>query len=269
MSRTLIALVAALVLVSPARAVTGMIAIGDFGVGGERQRAVGAAVRAFEERHEAQWFVTLGDNDYTRGRDFRTSWEESFGWLAGAGVQVAGALGNHDVEIDRGRYEFAALGMPRPYYTRLIGGGVQLIVLDSNAVDASQTRWLRRVLARSTARWRVVAFHHPPFTCGGHSGSAAVRSLNPLFARHRVRLVLSGHDHNYQRFAPVRGVTYVVDGGGGAPLYSLRPCPRGYPRRVAARSEHGFLYVQASRAALSVTAVGLDGRPLDRFSIRP
>ena len=75
--------------------------------------------------------VTLGDNDYTRGASFATNWTSTFGWLSSAGVGVAGTLGNHDVEVDRGRYEFDLLGIPAPYYVRRVKD-VQLIVLDSN-----------------------------------------------------------------------------------------------------------------------------------------
>lgn len=256
-------------LVAPARAATGIIAIGDFGVGGERQQQVGAAVRAFEERNPAQLLLTLGDNDYTHARAFGRSWEASFGWLADAGLGVAGTLGNHDVQVSGGRYEFRALAMPAAYYTRKVGD-VQLFVLNSNAITTRQTRWFRDALAASTARWKIAALHHPPYTCGGHGGSVdAQRAWGPLFERYRVRLVLSGHDHNYQRFAARRGVTYAVYGGGGAGLYALRKCPSGYPRRVAARAAHGFLYLDASAEGVSVRAVALDGTTLDRFAIGP
>jgi calcineurin-like phosphoesterase family protein len=269
MPRTIISLAAFFVLVAPVRAATGIIAIGDFGVGGERQAQIGASVRAFEERNPAQLLLTLGDNDYTRARAFQGSWESSFGWLGNAGLGVAGTLGNHDVQVSGGRYEFRALAMPGAYYTRKVGD-VQLFILNSNAITPRQTRWLRNALASSTARWKIAALHHPPYTCGGHEGSVdAQRAWGPLFERYRVRLVLSGHDHNYQRFAPRRGVTYVVDGGGGAGLYALRACPRGYPRRLAARAAHGFLYLEASAQALSVRAVALDGTSLDRFAIGP
>jgi hypothetical protein len=270
MPRTIISLAAFLVLVAPARAATGIIAIGDFGVGGKRQEQVGASVRAFEERNAAQLLLTLGDNDYTRARAFQSSWEASFGWLANAGLGVAGTLGNHDVRVGGGRYQFRALAMPGPYYTRLVGE-VQLFVLNSNAIVPPQTRWLQKALAASTARWKVVALHHPPYTCGQYRGSiAARRGWQPLFERYRVRLVLSGHDHNYQRFAPRRGVTYIVHGGGGgAGLYALKACPRGYPRRLAARVAHGFVYLDASPEALSVRAVALDGTTLDRVAVGP
>src|SRR5918994_7627718 len=156
---------------------TAFLAVGDFGVGGARQRATGDAMRAFEEAHPADVLVTLGDNDYTRSAArFAAEWRASFGWLPAAGVGVAGALGNHDVEIARGRYEFALLGMPAPYYVRRVED-VDVFVLDSTAVTRAQTRWLARMLAASRARWKVAVFHHPPYTCGGHSGSSQIRGV--------------------------------------------------------------------------------------------
>jgi acid phosphatase len=251
-----------LLLAPSAQAATGFLAVGDFGVGGARQRTLGAAMRAFEEQNPAELLVTLGDNDYTRGRSFASSWRASFGWLPAAGVGVAGALGNHDVQVRRGRYQFALLGMPGPYYVRRVNE-VELIVLDSTAITRAQTRWLARTLAARSGFRRIVVFHHPPYTCGGHFGSATVqRAWVPLFERYGVRLVLSGHDHNYQRFSR-NGVTYVVHGGGGARLYALRRCPASYPRRVAARSGHGFLHVSVEPKGFLIRVVTFDGRTID------
>ena len=240
------------------------LAVGDFGVGGERQRATGEAMRRFEQQHPAQLLVTLGDNDYTRSAArFAAAWRTSFGWLPAAGVEVAGALGNHDVELGRGRYEFELLGMPAPYYVRRLED-VDLFVLDSTAIADAQTRWLARALATSRAPWKVAVFHHPPHTCGVYTGNLAVRrSWSPLFERYGVRLVLNGHDHNYQRFVPLRGVTHVVHGGGGARLYRWRPC-RGL---AAARSARGFLYVRTDAATLTLSSVDLRGRVIDRVTI--
>ena len=269
------ALLLALVLVLPAAGDAGpaapvrIIAIGDFGVGGDTQRRVGAAVRTFEARNPADYLVALGDNDYTENpAAFRANWDASFGWTEGAGVRVAGVLGNHDVRVEGGRYEFDRLRMPGRYYRRAFGP-VELFLLDSNAVDAAQTAWLRRSLARSHARWRIAVMHHPPFTCGNYlSHGDVVARWVPLFERYRVRLVLSGHDHNYQRFAPRRGVRYVVHGGGGQGLYALKGCPAGYPRRLAGRSEHGFLYVVMRPNRLDGYAVTPAGRRTDHFAFR-
>lgn len=262
-----ICIVAALLVVPPARGATSIIGVGDFGVGGERQRAIGAAVRDHETRVPADLLVTLGDNDYTRGVAFASNWNSTFGWLSAAGVGVAGTLGNHDVEFRRGRYQFGLLNMPGPYYVRRVKD-VQLIVLDSNAITTAQTRWLRRTLARRTKLRRIVSVHHAPYTCGGHRGSDAVqRRWVPLFERYGVELVLSGHDHNYQRFQK-QGVTYVVHGGGGAGLYALKPCPPGYPVRIRARLTHGFLHLKVGGSgAVDISVLGLAGQAIDRFRV--
>lgn len=55
--------------------------------------------------------------------------------------------------------------------------------------------------------------HHPPYSAGYQGSNDAVRrTFVPVFERHGVQLVLSGHDHDYQRSRPINGVTYVVSG---------------------------------------------------------
>ena len=256
---------------APAGAATGILAIGDFGVGGERERDMGAAMRRFEERHPADALVTLGDNDYTESpRAFHTNWTTSFGWLAAAGVTPAGSLGNHDWIVNHGRYEYDELAMPRASYRRRLGD-LELFILNSNRVGDRQTARLARWLEASTATWKIAVFHHPPYTCGGHSGDEAVqRRWVPLFERFDVDLVLSGHDHNYQRFRAQNGVRYVVDGGGGAPLYALNACPAGYPRRVVGRAVHGFVFLRLrADGTLVLRAFTARRREFDRLVLYP
>jgi hypothetical protein len=90
----------------------------------------------------------------------------------------------------------------------------------------------------------------------------------PLFERHRVRLVLSGHDHNYQRFGARNGVRYLVHGGGGPTLYPIQSCPAGYPPRQFARATRGFLFIRAKDDELRARAVNLRGHVIDRVSIQ-
>ena len=72
-----------------------LLAIGDFGVAGSRERNLGVAMRRFEAQNDTDALVTLGDNDYTESpAAFRAAWGQSFGWLRPAGVAVAGSLGN-------------------------------------------------------------------------------------------------------------------------------------------------------------------------------
>jgi 3',5'-cyclic AMP phosphodiesterase CpdA len=246
------------------------LAVGDYGVGGSRELTLGMRMKSYEARVPANMLVTLGDNDYTRSpARFRANWRKSFGWVSGAGLRVAGTLGNHDNEVQRGRYQFRLLGMPGPYYTRRLGDA-QLFLLDSTFVTGRQTAWLRQQLADSTATWKIAVMHHPPYTCGGHGGDSIVeRRWVPLFESNGVQLVLAGHDHNYQRFAKRKGVTYVVHGGGGAVLYRPRGCPAGYPPRVRARYDRGFLSVSIGPDELVVSAIDLRGRVTDRFSLAP
>ena len=224
----------------------------------------------FAERREADALITLGDNDYTESPpSFRANWLDSFGWAAADGLLVAGTLGNHDVRVRGGRYEFELLGMPGRYYRRELGQ-VELFLLDSNRIGGDQLEWLEAALASSTADWKVVAMHHPAYSCGGYLGDARVRHrLVLVFEQGGVDLVLAGHDHNYQRFARRNGVTYVVHGGGGAELYSLQPCPVSFPVRVEARKRHGWLYLRADERSLRVRAVSRQGEVLDRFRIYP
>jgi hypothetical protein len=252
----------------PAPTNVSFLAVGDFGVGGRTEASLGLRMERHATLNAADLLVLLGDNDYTRSPTrFRTNWRRSFGWARESGLSVAGVLGNHDVEVAGGRYELAPLGMPRRYYTRRLGD-VELFLLDSNSVSAAQTAWLRARLSSSTAAWKIAVFHHPPYSCGGHGGDSRVKARwVPLFERYGVQLVLTGHDHNYQRFATRNGVTYVVHGGGGASLYRLRRCSSAYPRRVRALYEHGFVEVTVADDQLELRAVDLRGRVRDRLTL--
>jgi Calcineurin-like phosphoesterase len=265
----LAALVAAFAMPSTASGATGILAVGDFGVGGTTERDMGQAMRTFEANHPADLLLTLGDNDYTASPSaFHTNWVNAFGWLGGAGLSAAGTLGNHDVEVNGGAYEFDELNMPRAHYRRVLGD-VELFVLDSNRVNTAQTSWLRRALRSSTARWQIVVFHHPAFTCGGYRANPAVRRRwVPVFESLGVDLVLNGHDHNYQRFAARGGVHYVVHGGGGQRLYPIEACPSGYPARRFGRAAHGFLSIVADADTLRVRAVSPGLRVIDRAIYR-
>jgi len=91
----------------------------------------------------------------------------------------------------------------------------------------------------------------------------------PLFERYGVKLVLNGHDHNYQRFAPRHGVRYIVHGGGGQHLYPVERCPASYPTRKFARAVHGFLYLRATDTQLRVSSVTRRRNIIDNVVIYP
>jgi hypothetical protein len=81
-----------------------------------------------------------------------------------------------------------------------------------------------------------------------------------------VVLVLAGHDHNYQHFL-VDDTSYVVTGGGGAPLNGMRSCHRDQPSPVASAEAHHFLAIHQGDGRLTVEAIGVDGDLIDSFVI--
>ncbi len=174
-------------------------------------------------------------------------------------------LGNHDVKNGHGNAQMAALGMPGRWWARHLGD-VLLIGLDSNhADDPDQRAWLARTLADATERWRIVVVHHPPYSAGYQGSSEEVRvAFVPLFERYGVQLVISGHDHDYQRSVPINGVTYVVTGGAAG---TRRTGEADFT--AVSFSWHHFVELGVFRDELVIRAVNQDGRVADEASVHP
>lgn len=78
--------------------------------------------------------------------------------------------------------------------------GVRIISLNSNRMHVQQAEWLDQVLAENPQRWTILTFHHPIFSVAEDRDNANLRAVwQPVFDRHRVDLVLQGHDHAYGR----------------------------------------------------------------------
>jgi 3',5'-cyclic AMP phosphodiesterase CpdA len=246
------------------------VVIGDFGTGEADEYEVAAAIREWVGAHPVDALVTTGDNIYETGHPdrFQASWHRPYGWLDAQGIEVLAALGNHDARTAGGLPVMRLLGMPGPWYV-VSAGDVEFVILDgSHPDDSNQRSFLETTLRRSEAAWQVVVVHQPPFSCGQeHGSSREVRDL--VLGARGADLVLSGHDHTYQRFPPVRGATFVVSGGGGAPLDPLGECPEGTPRPASAFADvHHFLYVRSTGDGLVIRAIRVPGStPGDRFRV--
>lgn len=179
------------------------------------------------------------------------------------------ALGNHDVMWNNGNDLMSYISMPGRSYEKLITNGdvtMQLLVLDSNDVSASQTAWLETKLSSGTPRWRIVMFHHPVWSCSSHGNTQAViDAWLPVLTAHNVDLVITGHDHNYQRFQQAN-TTFVVTGGGGMPTYAITGCTSTPPLQASAQRHH-FLGIEATSSTLTMTAVARTGETLDQISL--
>lgn len=148
-----------------------------------------------------------------------------------ASIPFFPSLGNHERNADH-YYQFFSLPGNERWYSFTFGNAL-FVALDSNGefqLESEQTRWLEQTLATSHATWKFVYLHHPPYSSGNHGDSLNIRKAwSPLFEKYRVDIVFTGHDHLYERTYPIRdgkrddanGVTYIVTGGGGAPLYPV------------------------------------------------
>jgi predicted phosphodiesterase len=132
--------------------------------------------------------------------------------------------GNHE-QNQPYYYDYFDLPHNEAFYT-FVQGPAQYFALNTNIAfgpRSEQYKWFEKELQKSTSRWKIAIFHHPPFSCAvarkpGYE--KAQKYLVPLMEKYEVDLVLLGHDHLYGRTVPINGVTYVTSGGGGSPLYT-------------------------------------------------
>jgi 3',5'-cyclic AMP phosphodiesterase CpdA len=78
--------------------------------------------------------------------------------------------------------------------------GTRIISLNSNEKQAEQALWLDDVLQNNPCRWSIITFHHPIYSAARSRDNVKLRSQwQPILDKHRVDLVLQGHDHAYAR----------------------------------------------------------------------
>jgi 3',5'-cyclic AMP phosphodiesterase CpdA len=143
-------------------------------------------------------------------------------------------------------------------------GDIHFIGLDTEQLDTAQIDWLERDLANTQRDWVIVFLHQPAYSSGVHGGSAAVEAaFVPLLEAHEVPIVFAGHDHDYERSVPIRGVTYVVTGGGGK---SVRRVGRSWFTAHSESVTH-FVSVEVRGGTLSLRAIDAAGREFDSAQI--
>ena len=188
--------------------------IGDSGTGGHEQFQVAEQMERFRQRVNFDFVIMLGDNIYGghRPSDYRHKFEEPYHALLDAGVKFYASLGNHDDPNGERLYKPFNMGGQRYYSFKK--GDVEFFALDSNYMDPAQLQWLRQDLQNSKAKWKIAYFHHPLFNDGRvHGPDLDLRSrLTPLFREFGMNVVMSGHEHSYERLKPQEGIFYFVVG---------------------------------------------------------
>lgn len=182
----------------------------------------------------------LGDNQYESGQytNFISYYDPSWGRFKGLThpsvgnheYLTAGAAGYFDYFNGVGNFSGQAGDRDKGYYSFDIGTW-HGIVLNSNCskvggcgAGSAQEKWLRADLASHTATCTIAYFHHPRFSSGNHGSQTSVKALWQALYDYNADVVLSGHDHDYERFAPqdpngtldlLRGVREFIVGTGG------------------------------------------------------
>jgi len=275
---------------APGSGTVSFVAFGDSGTGSTQQQQI-ATLLAGENFDFAVHGGDLAYGDATGvgGATYQTTDDWFFdmyaGWLRSR--PMFPSMGNHDSR--------ASNGDGRPYRDLFVlpehgstptypdhaerfysfdYGPVHVVVLDTElafqdpARRAAQLSWLEADLTSTTQPWKVAVFHRSPYSAGGEHGSdLTVRdAFGSVFDRFGVQLVISAHEHDYERTVPMRGgvpatggTTYIVTGGGGGPLY---PAGTG-PWTAFSASVHHYLRGTATSCTLRVTAVSITGGALD------
>jgi len=188
--------------------------IGDTGTGDKHQLAVAKQLTATRAKFPFEFVVMVGDNIYggNSAKDYDRKFAIPYKPLLDASVKFYAALGNHDDPSERYYKPFNMNG--ERYYTFKPADGVRFFALDSTYMDEKQLKWLDEQLAMSGSEWKIVFFHHPPYSSGDtHGSDETLRTqLEPRFVKAGVNVVLTGHEHFYERIKPQKGIAYFVTG---------------------------------------------------------
>lgn len=254
--------------------------IGDYGQAGTPEAEIAALVDSWQP----QFVITTGDNNYPAGA-FETIDENIGQYYADyispySGVYTSTktidgnrffpSLGNHDYRTQNAQayLDYFALPGNERYYD-VLWWPVHLFALNNNweepdgvRADSVQAQWLQEALANSTAPWKIVYMHVPPYSSGRHGSNPVSRWP---YAEWGASAVLAGHDHTYERLE-VDGLPYFVNGAGGYPaLYSFNEVEPTSQLRF--NEEYGAMRVEATETTIIFEFITSSGEMIDRFTV--
>lgn len=254
--------------------------IGDFGVAalGASAAAVELSVANLMKRWAPDFIVTVGDNNYPDGASatidanigqFFAEYIHPYTGAYGPGGltnRFFPTLGNHDW-IANGAPSLAYFALPgnERYYTYR-RGPVEFFVMNSNAdpdgtsSTSVQGRWLQSALGTSSARWKLVCLHHPPYS-SDRTGAGNPGFRWP-FATWGASAVFAGHDHIYARIH-TNGIPYFINGLGGHAIDAFGSTESAAAVRY--RSDYGAMRLEATESNLVCHFVSRNNVVADTF----
>ncbi|MEO5577180.1 MAG: metallophosphoesterase [Gaiellaceae bacterium] len=169
--------------------------------------------------------AVLGDAVYEHGT--AEEYRDCYSWRRFLS-RTRAALGNHEYGSPDAQPSKAYFRLPdRGYYSYELGAW-HVVVLNSSCgqtgdceAGSPQQRWLAADLARHRVRCTLAYWHHPRFSSGLHGSDPTMAVLWSTLARAGADVVLAGHDHHYERFAPIGGIRSFVVGTGGRSRYPV------------------------------------------------
>jgi hypothetical protein len=190
--------------------------VGDTGTGTDKQQELADLMVKYRQVFPFEFALMMGDNMYggERAEDYKIKFEDVYKTLLNEKVKFYATLGNHDESNQR---FYANFNMNGEEYYRFTKGNVAFYALNSNYMDARQIKWLEGQLSNDTSDWKIVFFHHPPYSSGGKHGSdTKLREVvEPIFMKYGINAVFAGHEHFYERIKPQKGIYYFISGAGG------------------------------------------------------
>jgi acid phosphatase type 7 len=202
-------------------------------------------------------------------------------------VPMFPVLGNHEQNA-KNYFDYMDLPDPEYYYT-FSYGDADFFMIDSNRKvepGSEQYLWLEEKLAASTALWKFVCHHHPPYSSDENDygdlwktnqstrGDLRVRELVPLYEKYAVDIVWTGHIHSYERTWPLKegqavsseGTIYMITGGGGGNLETPGPYRPFFQNHV--HRSHHYVMVHLQGKTLELRAFNLENQLFDTVTIQ-
>jgi len=237
--------------------------IGDSGTGDRDQYQVAQEMETYRQKVGFDFVIMLGDNIYGshHPNDFTQKFELPYKPMLDAGVKFYAALGNHDDPNDERLYKPFNMGGERYYAFKKCD--VAFFALDSNYMDPNQLSWIDQNLQNTKSKWKICYFHHPLYNEGrSHGPDLDLRTqLTPLFKRYGVNLVLSGHEHVYERIKPQDNIYYLVLGNSAKlmskDLKSSDQMQKGFD------SDRGFMLIEIGGDKLYFQVISRTGQTID------